>query len=445
MTVYYVDDGGSGADGLSWATAYTTLAALQTAIGAALSTDGNIVYIGADSVSAGDGVGATKTFTGPTAGVVRIISATVGTTTYAKSSSNQIIANGGDYKIEFVNCFALYGIQISSTGMIKLNAATSASGVNSSISTYECTLLPGGNRQIELTQSGTTPAISRHHKLTVYPDKDSGSNNRQFFDVYGGITIFTGLVLQDSASGRNGPIFSASYLGGRLFVSGSDLSTIASQSAILSESGALCESEFVHCKTLASPTWSTGTINVPASIKAINCASADAPEGLYQLNYWGSVVSSTSAYRDSGATIEGVSTSWKMVSASSAKPDRPLYTPWVYVPITSSGTKTFTVYVSQDGGAGDLTDAETWLEVEYMGSSGVGTTTQGSDQAALGDWTGTAQADDASSTWTGITETYAQTLVVASVSVGEEGLARARVALGKASTTLYVDPLVTVS
>lgn len=445
MTVYYVDDGGSNTSPFdTWAKAAPTLAALQTSIAASTSTDGNIIYIGADSISSGDGVGATVTFTGPTNGNVRIISATVGTTNYAKSASNQILVNGGDFKVIFRDGFSLFGIKISSTGMIQFNTGVGASGVNCAITTSECTALIGGNRQLELTQSGSTPTLSRHIGLTIYPDKDSGSNNRQFVDIYGGRTELIGLVLTNSASGRNGPLFSGLGLGSILRVSGSDLSTIADQTAILVWGSAQGDAEFAHCKTLASPTWTSGTGNVQGALRAINCQAADAPEGFYSIDFWGTVQSSATVYRTGGASVEGIPASWKMISAATAKMSRPLYSPWMYVPITAAGTKTYTVYVSQDGGAGDLTDVEVWLELEYMATANIGTTTWTSDRGA-GDFSGTVQDDDVTSTWSSITATYKQKLAISSVSVGEEGLCRLRVGLGKASQTLYVDPMPVVS
>jgi hypothetical protein len=56
-----------------------------------------------------------------------------------------------------------------------------------------------------------------------------------------------------------------------------------------------------------------------------------------------------------------------------------------------------------------------------------------------------AQADDTTSSWTGITATYKQSLAV-TATVGEAGLYRARVAVGKASAgPIYVDPKVQIS
>lgn len=444
MTVYYVDDGGSNTSPYdTWAKAAPTLAALQAGAGTALTTGGNVVYIGADSVSTGDNTGAADiTFTGPANGNVDIVSATVGTTNYSKSSTNQIVQNGGDVKIIFYQGFSLYGIKMSSTGMIKLSTGAAASG-QATVQTRDCTFLPGGNRQVELVQSGTSPEIHRHVNLTIYPDKDAGSNNRQFIDLYGGFYEFVGLTFQNSASGRNGPLMAMGNNSGKFSFSGANFGAIAAQTAIFSVGSCTGKVDCLNCSTLASPVWTTGTPYTSFELRATNCKSADAPEGLYLGNYYGSAESSTTVYRTGGARVENVPCSHKMVSNAGVSYSKPLYTPWYYLPITAAGTKTFTAYVAQDGGAGDLTDAEVWLEVEYMATANDGRYSLATDKAAYG--AGAAQDDDTTSTWANITATYKQKLAVSSISVGEEGLCRARIGLGKASQTLYVDPLIVMS
>ena len=47
MSVYYVDDGGDNTTGAAWATAYTSLSALDDAVAIA---SGDIIYIGHDHV-----------------------------------------------------------------------------------------------------------------------------------------------------------------------------------------------------------------------------------------------------------------------------------------------------------------------------------------------------------------------------------------------------------
>jgi hypothetical protein len=128
----------------------------------------------------------------------------------------------------------------------------------------------------------------------------------------------------------------------------------------------------------------------------------------------------------------------------------PLYTPWSYGTISSAGSKTFTAYVANN--TADLTDAEIWLEVEVMGTANSALTTMTTDwrnsDGAGNDGTITttpaAQTDDTISSWTGATLTYMQSLAV-TATVGEEGVYRARIALAKPSSTVYIDPKITVS
>lgn len=55
------------------------------------------------------------------------------------------------------------------------------------------------------------------------------------------------------------------------------------------------------------------------------------------------------------------------------------------------------------------------------------------------------QDDDAVSTWTGSPGSNLQKLSCPNVTVGENGLFRARVAVAKAGVTLYIDPAVIVT
>lgn len=445
MTVYYVDDGGSStAPYDTWAKAAPTLSALVAGAGTALTTGGNVVYVGSDSVSSGDG--ATVTFTGPTSGVVSLISATVGTTTYAKSSSNQISGTGTYF---WSGNLALYGIQSNTTDTITLSLPTSASAAEALFYTEDCTFKPGSNRGVTLAGQGSgTFGKHRHINLTVSAANDSGAQSANFLTLNYGHFEINGLTFVDSGSHRTG----VAIAGGNSFVncirvSGADFSPLTGLAGIFKQTDSIGSAEIKNSKTVASPTWTNGSPNAAGSLLVTNSGSANSPTGLYYEDYYGTITSQTAIYRDSGASVESVATSWKLVSSAKAAPSRTLITPWIYGVLASTGSKTFDVFVTQDGGSGDLTDADVWLEVEYMGTSSVPTAALGTDRCSVdGFFSGAAaQDDDTASTWTGsITATYKQRLrVTATVNVA--GLYRARVALGKASTTLYVDPLVTVT
>ena len=446
MTVYYVDDGGSNTSPFdTWAKAAPTLAALQASIAGSTGTGGNVIYIGADSVSSSDG--AAVTFTGPTTGgPCYIISATVGTTTYAKSSSNQIITTG---TLTWNGNFAVFGVRAKAGDTATLTLPTSASGANASIRTEDHTVLLASNRSVVLTGFGsTTYGLHQHRNLTIDASSDSGVQSSTFLSSSYGPIYINGLTLVDSSSHRTGPVIAlASNNTGVTRITGADFSAATGLSAIVNRASGVGSVELHNCKTAASPTWITGTANSPNSVKVTNSGSADAPEYLYYSDYFGTVSSDTTIYMNSVASTESVPVAWKMVSSANANVAAPLLTPWVYGVVSATGSKTFDVYVTQDGGAGDLTDAEVWLELEYLGTSNVAMSTFATDRVGpSGAFSGAAaQTDDVTSTWAGtITETYMQKLSV-TATVNEDGLYRARVALGKASTTLYVDPLVTVS
>jgi hypothetical protein len=127
--------------------------------------------------------------------------------------------------------------------------------------------------------------------------------------------------------------------------------------------------------------------------------------------------------------------------------DSPFVTNWIYGEVASTGSKTFTVYITND--TADFTDAQVWLEVEYLGTAEEANTTLASDHRTI-TTTAANQTDDTTSTWngTGPSFTYKQSLAV-TATVGETGQSRARVCVGVASIAssryFYIDPKVTVS
>jgi hypothetical protein len=165
-------------------------------------------------------------------------------------------------------------------------------------------------------------------------------------------------------------------------------------------------------------------------------------------NFWGDLVSSATIYRTGGATVEGETCSWLVTTTTRCGEGAPFYTPWIYGTVASTGSKTFTLYTTND--TGDLTDAECWLEVEYLKDADEAQWTLVTDQRATITTTAVAQTDDTTSTWngTGPSFTYKQSLAV-TATIGEPGQYRARVAIGEASITsasyLYIDPKITVS
>jgi hypothetical protein len=203
-----------------------------------------------------------------------------------------------------------------------------------------------------------------------------------------------------------------------------------------------------NCKMAATWTPIATGARSPMELSFHNCGSADAATGLRHYTRNGDVTSSAAIYRSSGATVETEATSWLVTTAANCNEYDPYKSPYLYGLVSSTGSKAFDVYITND--TADFTDAEVWLEVEYLGTENVAQCTLASDQRADITTTAAAQTDDATSTWngTGPAFTYKQSLAV-TATIGETGQFRARVAIGKASIAgssyLYVDPKVTVT
>lgn len=181
-------------------------------------------------------------------------------------------------------------------------------------------------------------------------------------------------------------------------------------------------------------------------IEMYNCDSGSTNYKVWIEDYLGSIKDETTLVRTGGASDGATPISWKMVSSANATyPLNALASPeFVIYNATTGSSKTVTVEILRDS-ATNLTDAEVWLEVNYLGTSGFPIGSLVSDAAAD---VLTAAADQAASsvTWTttGMANPNKQKLAV-TFTPQKKGPFYCRVMLAKASTTIYVDPLATVS
>jgi hypothetical protein len=212
--------------------------------------------------------------------------------------------------------------------------------------------------------------------------------------------------------------------------------------------------EFSNCKITsaqaAAPVAAGG--NAAQSLRLINCAVANSPTAIVDRSYFGQVLSTADVSRTGGASIQGVASAWLVTTTANANQYAPYVSPWIYG-TTTSGAKTFDVFITND--TGDFNNAEVWLEVEYLGTSGSPVSVLATDKVGpIGSGTtspGSVSRDDTTSSWSGGAsgfDTYKQRLRV-SATVGQAGIYRARVCVGLggiASTRdFYIDPKVTVT
>lgn len=166
--------------------------------------------------------------------------------------------------------------------------------------------------------------------------------------------------------------------------------------------------------------------------------------GLWIESYRGTVKHETTLIRSSGASDGTTGLSWKMATtANVAYPEHVLETPEIVIWNESTSSVTATIESLHDS-ATNLKDNEIWAEFKYFANSGDTLDTMVTDRVAV---LATSADQDASSvTWTtsGMTNPNKQKCV-ATFTPGKKGPIYARVKVAKASKTVYVDPLITLT
>lgn len=206
---------------------------------------------------------------------------------------------------------------------------------------------------------------------------------------------------------------------------------------------------FRNCKIPAGTTISTPD-TYGSSIEMFNCDSADTNYRLFCKYYEGSVVQETTIVRTGGATDGTTPISWKMDTTANAEfPHLVLRSPEIVAWNDTTGSAiTVTVEVVHDskgsGTSSAMTDKEMWLEVQYLGTSGVPLGSSVSDGAGL--LATAADQTSSSATWTttGLTTPVKQKLSV-TFTPQKKGAIHARVCMAGVSDTAYIDPLLTVT
>lgn len=231
-----------------------------------------------------------------------------------------------------------------------------------------------------------------------------------------------------------------------VLVSGVDLSAAgAGMNLVAATASGAGTVVFRNCKLPASWTgFPAAYTSANVRVEMWNCDSGDTNYGMWINDYFGNITHEAVITRTGAAGNPLIS--WKMVSAADAEyPIMVLRSPEMAIRNAVTGSAvTVTVEIIHDS-LTDLNDDEAWLEVLYMGTAGVPLGTWVADSKAT--VLSSAAAQTASTvTWTttGITNVRKQKLAV-TFTPQKAGVIHARVALAKASYTIYVDPTPVVS
>lgn len=445
MAIYCIWSGGDGtqtnttqtAGTLDWSKADASVADLIAYDAAAFTTSSNTIYFADDHNDPNKA--AHWTLTGPTSGLpVILISAdrTLSTPTVKTGTGNQLSSLGGAYDLTLDGGLALYSMRVAAG-----NDVWADSDGNELFIACNCTVAV--TRVFWPQKSGT----GRQRWYNTIVDGLSASSASYLINTYSGAAVEMVGVSFVGCENRTGAVFYSSPVG-LLSVSSVDFTGITNASCELARGspGSLivsgCKTGATYTPIELAPTAASGTIDM------INTGPADAPASLRSYSYVGALLSSTDIYRTGGATVEGVACSWLITTTAYCSEHTPFYTPWRYGTLSSTGSKTFSVYITND--TADLNDNEIWLEVEYKSEATEAIWALATDQRATITTTAAAQTDDTASTWNGSgpSYTYKQKLSV-TTTVNQVGQYRVRVAIGKTSVAgsayLYIDPAVAVS
>lgn len=436
-------DGNDADDGSTWALAKAKLVGA-----AAIDAAGDNIYVSqAHSETTGSAV--TLSFAGTASNPVKVICVNDAAEPPTAVAATALMATTGASTITIGGCVYVYGIEFrgGSSGNGTINLGNSASTKQK----YEnCIFNLFGNntsqRLVANSGSSTNPGdITLENCYVKFSNAGNGLQGGYGKLVWRGGGMLSGgtnpTIMFYNGNNTNRIAFTWE-------IDSVDLSAASSSLNLFQASTNGTQGYIANSKLPASWTGSlfTGTFLPYDRIAMYNCDSADTNYRLWIEDYSGSIVSETTIVRTGGATDGTTPISWKMTTSANANE---YVAPLISDPIsvwneTTGSAKTVTVEIIHDSVTA-LTDAEVWLEVTYLGTSGYPLGSVITDHRA--DILATAVSQTSSSeTWTttGLTNPNKQKLSV-SITPQEKGFITARVFVGKASYTIYVDPEITVT
>lgn len=442
MTDRYVRsaDGSDGDSGATWPLAKATLAGV-----AAVDTAGDRIFLSQAHAEA-PATAQTIMLAGTISNPVQVLCGNDAAEPPASLAATATLSTTGASDINISGHARFYGI-IFTAGNGASSAIFRLGNAGGDSQFYEnCSFQLGGsssgNRIYAVNASGSTIATVRWKDCTVKFAHVSQaiSVNGGFFEWDGGSIVAGGA---DITSLFTNAVASAAIA----VVKNVDLSGLSSTANLCLIANGL-DIIFINCKLPAS--WSgllaTGTRVATFRAAMYNCDATDTNYRIWISDFAGDLIQETTIVRSGGASDGTTPLSWKLASTANCNflSGRFCTLEIVRWNDTAGSPLTATVEIVHDGTAA-LNDDEVWLEVRYLGTSGfpLGSTISNSKSNVL---VSAAAQSSSSVTWTtaGLANPNKQKLSV-TFTPQEKGYLHARVCMGKASYTVYADPLLTVA
>lgn len=431
---------GDDSDGSTWAKAYVTLehALLHTAAG-------ETIYV---SHSHTQTQGATLTLTSPgtAAAPVYIICVDDAAENPDTLATGAIIITTGAYAITLTGFAYYYGISFRcGTGatVTYLYIGYSTSPVGLVFDTCDFRLLittSTGRIFLGLAAASTLDDLSIKIINSTF----------QFSNASQGIVPWSGrFIIQDKIDSvmvvagtlPTTLILTSGANAGELRFYGCDLSNLANAYNLVNVAGAgPYPISIISCKLGASVAVTTGTIPGPGGVTVDleNCDSSDTNNRFAYHRYQGYSIKNT-------AQLYSATYSIGMTTNASSLFTSPLESPKIGIWNTSvGGALTARIEFIHDS-ANQLHDDDIWMELRYLGTSGVPLGSMATNKRGWFATPATVHHDTSAVGWTeDLANENKQSLHV-HFTPQEAGYVEARVCLAKVSYTVYVDPKITIS
>ncbi len=255
------------------------------------------------------------------------------------------------------------------------------------------------------------------------------------------------LVWRDTPSAILGSVPTTLFAGsspspGQTVVQGVDLSAMGSGTTLVGAQAAITDFVFVNCKlgasvvVAATPTSRAGNT---ASLVVSDSGATGYRQERYL--YEGTLTAETTFILTGGASDGVTPISWKVVSTANAKPLFPFESFPIAVWNTSTSLVTATVEIESNA---TLTNADCWLEVETLDTSGFPISAAHSSAPAT-PLTTASNLPTSSATWAGGLGSAVKQYLQVTFTPALAGYVRGVVKVGKASQTLYINPQITLT
>lgn len=258
--------------------------------------------------------------------------------------------------------------------------------------------------------------------------------------ISGGRTVIRGGSVTGSAPGV---LLSASG-SASVDIYGFDFSLLGSGKTLLASGATFDELTLVDCK-LGAGAAIVGAMSASSDQYRINVINCDSGATGYR-NEWhrtaGDITTETTITRTGGSTDGVQKVSHKLTSNVNATILCPLEEPDIYIWNTATGvSKTATIELISSA---SLNNNDIWLELDYLGSASSPLASIGLSDPATA-LTAASAVTTSTANWDSSPATPVKQKLQVTFTPQMVGLIRAKVRLGKVSTTVYVDPLITVS